>query len=244
MKKISRYIFVIWVVALQVLVSCSEDFGPTGTGWLQIMAPEMDARKETRASTEEIDYLVSVKRDGRLVMSPTRYSQIDGRIALSAATSYVLIAESCTQTEAECYPTSYGQPRYAGEERFAIVAGESTSVFVQCSMVNAAFKVEKDPSFYYVSYEVKATLGNRSLYFTNEEQMGYFNVGSDGTAVLEYEVQAIDADGNIGKGAGAVQLKSRNLSKLNLKAEAIGGLNIVIEYDETFTPVVTDIVVP
>ena len=39
-------------------------------------------------------------------------------------------------------------------------------------------------------------------------------------------------------------LKARNLSKLNLKANSVGYLDIEITYDDTFTPYVTEIIIP
>jgi hypothetical protein len=110
----------------------------------------------------------------------------------------------------------------------------------------AAFQVVKDASFYYTSYTVTATYGERTLTFTSEapDAMGYFNVPAEGTVTLNCTVMATDADGNTGSGSAKLQLQRRNLSKLILKANALGSINVTISYDDTFTPVVTNIVLP
>lgn len=233
------------LVAALLTTSCLGNIEPPqGKGWLRIGKPSMETADATRASTDkEIDYLVSIYRNGVLAMNPVRYSTIAGRISLSAGTSYSLLAESCTMTEAESLPTTYGQPRYAGTSLFSIEANTGTTVYVKCSMANAAFMVVKDASFYYPEFEVTATVGGRSLSFTNEEQMGYFNVGADSTATLHYSVVAVDAEGRIGRGEGEIALRSRNLSKLNLKATSVGYVDVSVSYDDTFTPIVSDIII-
>ncbi len=179
-----------------------------------------------------------------MVMAPIRYSSLSGNIALSAATDYTLLAESCTKTEAEITPTPYGQPRYAGTKDFVIEPNEQTRVKVSCSMANAAFAIVEDESFYYTSYTVRATVGNRTLDFTNEEQMGYFNVDEDTqTTTLSYEVTAIDPWGNTGTGSGIVTLRAKTLSNLHLKGRTLGQLGLEVTYDDTFTPIVTQIVI-
>ena len=175
-------------------------------------------------------------------MSPTRFSTIDGNIPLAEATGYSLFAESCTPAEAESQPTAFGQPRYVGTESFDISANASTNVTVHCAMANAAFQVQKDSSFYYSSYVVTATCDERSLTFTDEETMGYFNVATETATTLNYDVVATDADGNTGRGSGSLQLKARQLSKLTLKANSLGAIELSINYDNSFTPTVYEIV--
>ena len=243
MKKVLLNIFILVFATLPFVVSCMQDFEADQMGWLQIMTPEREEAEAVRSSGDDIDYWVSITKGEDVVKSPQRYSQMTGTISLSAGASYALIAESCTKTEAESFPSIYGQPRYVGIEPFAIVAGESTKVKVRCAMGNAAFKVEKDASFYYTEYKVTATLNHRQLVFDNEQKIGYFNVGDDGTAELQYVVEAKDAQGHTGRGSGVITLKSRNLSKLYLKAASVGYVDVVVEYDDTFTPIVTDIVV-
>lgn len=247
MKRKTHYIFLFLCLAtVWLATSCLSDFESGPKGWLQVGKPTKEAVAETRAEVgdgEEIDYLVSITREGVTMMSPTRFSAISGSIALSAGASYELLAESCTKTEAETQPTMYGQPRYAGRKPFKIEANKSTSVTVKCSMANAAFRIVKDASFYYPEFKVTATVGARTLSFENEEQMGYFNVGEDGTAVLRYEVEAVDAEGRTGRGEGEITLRSRNLSKLCLKASSIGYVDISVSYDDTFTPIITDIII-
>jgi hypothetical protein len=211
-------------------------------GWLHVAPPTKDSTTITR-SGDQIDYLVSIKKGENLIMSPIRYSQIQGAIPLSAGGGYTLLAESCTKTEAESQPSIYGQPRYAGNKAFDIVANESETIKVTCSMANAAFCIVKDPSFYYPEFTVTATLNGRSLTFTDEELMGYFNVGENGTAVLSYHVTATDSEGRPGSGSGTIELKARTLSRLHLKATDLGYIGIEITYDDTFTPSITNVVV-
>ena len=242
MKRQILYTLYICVAAL-TLASCVADIEPMPKGWLHVAPPTKDSTTMTRTDSE-IDYLVSIKNGENLIMSPIRYSQIQGAIPLSAGEDYILLAESCTKTEAEEHPTIYGQPRYAGRsEPFDIEANKSKTVTVRCSMANAAFQVVKDASFYYESFIVTATLNNRTLRFTDEEQMGYFNVSNEGTALLSYQVVATDSEGRPGSGSGEIELKARTLSRLHLKASSLGYIGISVTYDDTFTPSITNVVV-
>lgn len=241
MKRTILYTLYIYVAAL-TLASCVADIEPMPKGWLHVAPPTKDSTTMTRTDSK-IDYLVSIKKGENLIMSPIRYSQIKGAIPLSAGEGYTLLAESCTKTEAESQPTIYGQPRYAGNAAFVIVANESETITVNCSMANAAFCIVKDPSFYYPEFKVTATLNGRSLTFTDEEQMGYFNVGENGTAVLSYHVTATDSEGRPGSGSGTIELKARTLSRLHLKASSLGYIGISVTYDDTFTPTITNVTV-
>ena len=241
MKRTILYTLYIYVAAL-TLASCVADIEPMPKGWLHVAPPTKDSTTITR-SGDQIDYLVSIKKDENMIMSPIRYSQIQGPISLSAGTDYTLLAESCTKTEAEAQPSIYGQPRYAGNVLFDIEANKSKTIKVSCSMANAAFQVVKDASFYYKSFIVTATLNNRTLMFTDEEQMGYFNVGNEGTALLSYQVEATDSEGKTRKGSGTIELKAKTLSRLHLKGSDLGYIGISVTYDDTFTPTVTNVVV-
>ena len=225
-----------------MLASCVADIAPMPKGWLHVAPPTKDSTTITRTDSE-IDYLVSIKKGDNLIMSPIRYSQIQSAIPLSAGGGYTLLAESCTKTEAESQPSIYGQPRYAGNKAFDIVANASKTITVNCSMANAAFCIVKDPSFYYPEFTVTATLNGRKLTFTDEEQMGYFNVGENGTAVLSYHVTATDSEGRPGSGSGTIELKARTLSRLHLKASSLGYIGISVTYDDTFTPTITNVTV-
>lgn len=237
------YRHIIFLLITLLLVGCVNQIEPQAQGWLHIGKPTQESLAETRTSTSEIDYLVSITNNGNVIMNPIRYSIIGNSIPLSAD-KYTLVAESCTKTEAESLPTLYGQPRYAGTESFTISPNQKTSVFVKCSMANAAFKIVKDASFYYTTFKVTATVGHRTLEFSDDETIGYFNVGDNNEATLTYTIEAIDAEGQKGYGSGSLTLKSRNLSKLNLKANSVGYINIEIIYDDTFTPYTTEIVIP
>ena len=241
MKRTILYTLYIYMAAL-TLASCVADIEPMPKGWLHVAPPTKDSTTITR-SGDQIDYLVNIKKDENMIMSPIRYSQIQGPISLSAGTDYTLLAESCTKTEAEAQPSIYGQPRYAGNVLFDIEANKSKTIKVSCSMANAALQVVKDASFYYKSFIVTATLNNRTLMFTDEEQMGYFNVGNEGTALLSYQVEATDSEGKTGKGSGTIELKAKTLSRLHLKGSDLGYIGISVTYDDTFTPTVTNVVV-
>lgn len=235
-------LYILFILTVVLATSCVADLEPLPKGWLHVSPPSRDTSALTR-TTDNIDYLVSIQKGANLIISPVRYSQLSGPIPLSEGTGYNLIAESCTKTEAENQPSIYGQPRYAGSESFDIEANKSKTVTVTCSMANAAFCIMKDESFYYPEFKVTATLNGRSLTFTDEEQMGYFNVGEDGTAVLSYRVEATDNEGRPGTGLGTITLKARTLSRLHLKATDLGYIGIEITYDDTFTPSITNVVV-
>lgn len=235
-------LYILFILTAVLATSCVADLEPLPKGWLHVSPPSRDTSALTR-TTEEIDYLVSIQKGANLIISPVRYSQLSGPIPLSEGTGYNLIAESCTKTEAENQPSIYGQPHYAGSESFDIEANKSKTVTVTCSMANAAFCIKKDESFYYPEFKVTATLNGRSLTFTDEAQMGYFNVGEDGTAILDYKVEATDSEGRPGTGSGTITLKARTLSRLHLKATDLGYIGIEITYDDTFTPSITNVVV-
>ena len=235
-------LYILFILTAVLATSCVADLEPQPKGWLHVSPPSRDTSALTR-TTEEIDYLVSIQKGANLIISPVRYSQLSGPIPLSEGTGYNLIAESCTKTEAENQPSIYGQPRYAGSKSFEIEANKSDTLTVKCSMANAAFCIMKDESFYYPEFKVTATLNGRSLTFTDEEQMGYFNVGEDGTAMLDYKVEATDSEGRPGTGSGTITLKARTLSRLHLKATDLGYIGIEITYDDTFTPSITNVVV-
>ena len=235
-------LYILFILTAVLATSCVADLEPLPKGWLHVSPPSRDTSALTR-TTEEIDYLVSIQKGANLIISPVRYSQLSGPIPLSEGTGYNLIAESCTKTEAENQPSIYGQPRYAGSESFSIEANVETKVSVNCYMANAAFCIKKDESFYYPEFKVTATLNGRSLTFTDEEQMGYFNVGENGTAILDYKVEATDSEGRPGSGSGTITLKARTLSRLHLKATDLGYIGIEITYDDTFTPSITNVVV-
>lgn len=230
------------LAVLMLTTSCIGDLDCETKGWLQVKKPSTNSPAISRAAgDEEIDYLVSVVSNNSVVVSPIRFSAISGHIRLSAG-AYTLMAESCTKNEAENKPTIFGQPRYTGSKPFSIEPNKGTSVFITCTMANAAFKVVKDASFYYTSFTVSATLNGRTLDFTDDSQMGYFNVGEDGTATLAYTVVATDAEGNEGYGSGSIALKARNLSRLHLKGSQLGSIGLSVTYDDTFTPYVTEII--
>lgn len=230
------------LAVLMLTTSCIGDLECETKGWLQVKKPSTNSPAISRAAgDEEIDYLVSVVSNNSVVVSPIRFSAISGHIRLSAG-AYTLMAESCTKNEAENKPTIFGQPRYTGSKPFSIEPNKGTSVFINCTMANAAFKVVKDASFYYTSFTVSATLNGRTLDFTDDSQMGYFNVGEDGTATLAYTVVATDAEGNEGYGSGSIALKARNLSRLHLKGSQLGSIGLSVTYDDTFTPYVTEII--
>jgi hypothetical protein len=236
-------LYILFILTAILATSCVADLEPLPKGWLHVSPPSRDTSALTR-TTEKIDYLVSIQRGANLIISPVRYSQLSGPIPLSEGTGYKLIAESCTKTEAEKLPSIYGQPRYAGgSEPFDIEANKSKTVTVTCSMANAAFCIVKDESFYYPEFTVTATLNGRSLTFKDEERMGYFNVGEDGTAVLDYKVEATDSEGRPGSGRGTIELKARTLSRLHLKASSLGYIGISVTYDDTFTPTITNVTV-
>lgn len=235
-------LYILFILTAVLATSCVADLEPLPKGWLHVSPPSRDTSALTR-TTEKIDYLVSIHKGANLIISPVRYSQLSGPIPLSEGTGYNLIAESCTKTEAENQPSIYGQPRYAGSESFEIEANKSKTVTVTCSMANAAFQVVKDASFYYESFIVTATLNNRTLMFTDEEQMGYFNVGNEDTALLSYQVEATDSEGKTGKGSGTIELKAKTLSRLHLKGSDLGYIGISVTYDDTFTPTITNVTV-
>ena len=238
MEEMKKRIRIAAMAVLLTLTSCVEDMN-VPCGWITIEPP---VKVEETRSVSDIDYLVSINRGNSIIMPPTHYSTLSGKISLPTATDYVLTAESCTKTEAESSPSAYGQPRYAGTKPFEVSTGQSTTVLVSCSMDNAAFQLLTDDSFYYTQYEVEATVGNRTVTLSDTDTMAYFNVDdTTGEATLSYHVTASGPDGETGSSSGQITLKRKTLSRLTLKANAKGQIGIQITYDDTFTPIVTEI---
>lgn len=238
MKQTLRHLLPLCATLL--MTSCVADIEPYAKGWLVIAPPTKATTTGTRTGESgNIDYLVSVTHGTAPVFVELPYSTLNAPIPLTPG-SYTLFAESCTKADAD---TGYGLPRYTGRTDFSITSGEPTTAKVHCTMANAAFQVVKDPTFYYESFAVNVTAPRR-LTFTNEEQMGYFNVNEDGTeTVLHYTVTATGPGNQTGTGEGIVKLKARTLSKLTLKAIAPGHINLVVTYDDTFTTTITQVVI-
>ena len=73
-------------------VACDNQIEQEEIGWLHISKPTNEVIDDTRAtSNQDIDYMVSITQGDEIIMSPIRFSAIDGCIPLSAGTGYTLL---------------------------------------------------------------------------------------------------------------------------------------------------------
>ena len=189
-----KQILIISLVGLLLFSACSDNDSPTfssETGEISFTVVDTTEVKTTRASldVDVNEFKVSLTRGNYSVFSNKRYGDIVGNSILCAARpNYLLIAESCSEEEAESANDGWGQFRVAGEQAFAVVANQSKTVTVNCglmsSSVNVGFSefVEDTNPTYSVEFHATDDV-ERCLTFDESNyssKTAYFNVGETG----------------------------------------------------------------
>ena len=193
MNKYVLYIFPL--MGLLSFVSCTNDEDPilsNETGEIRFSVVDTTAVEITTKAPFGLDvndFEVSLSRGNESVFSGRKYGDIAGEtIPCSASDGYVLTAESCEEAEAESANSGWGQARVYGEEAFAVVAGESKTVTVECGLANSSVEVDFSDfiksTYQEYSMEIHTSdAPDRS--FTLDEvnhsyKTAYFNVGESG----------------------------------------------------------------
>lgn len=190
-----QIIYILSLMGLLSFVACTNDNNLTlseETGEISFSVVDTtEVSNSTRASldVDVNEFKVSLTRGNYSVFSNKRYGDIVGTSFLCAARpDYSLIAESCSEEEAESANDGWGQFRVAGKQAFAVVAHQSTTVTVNCGLMSSSVNVELSDfvtdtnSTYSIEFHATDDL-ERSLTFDESNyssKTAYFNVGESG----------------------------------------------------------------
>ena len=213
-----KYLFIFCHILL--LVSCSEkemDLSPShgvpaeeeeqmGSIELTLTGERKTRATTTTISKEQADnFLITIYKGSDIYRETALLKNMNTR--LSAGYGYKVAAESCSEATAESSNDGWGERRYAGTSApFAVKAGQTTPVSVNCSVANAgiAFVFDETVSSYFTGgFRVSITEGSRNIVFdrytgglsadgniTQDSQVAYYNVGEDGTRTITYNIHA------------------------------------------------------
>lgn len=177
-------------------VSCTNDEDPilsNETGEIRFSVVDTTAVEiTTKASFNNLDkneFKVNLTHGNKSYLSNRRYGDIAGTsITCSAGEGYLLTAVSCTEAEAESAENGWGQARVYGEKSFAVVAGETKTVTVECGLVNSSIDVDFSDfiksTYKEYSMEIHTSDAPDRSFTLNEVnhsyKTAYFNVGESG----------------------------------------------------------------
>ena len=190
-----RILYILSLMALLSFVACTNDNNLTlsdETGEISFSVVDTtEVNNSTRASldVDVNEFKVSLTRGNYSVFSNKRYGDIVGNSILCAARpNYLLIAESCSEEEAESANDGWGQFRVAGEQAFAVVANQSKTVTVNCGLMSSSVNVEfsefvedTNPTYsveFHASDDIERCLTFDESNYSSKT--AYFNVGETG----------------------------------------------------------------
>lgn len=198
-----QILYILSLMGLLSFVSCTNDEDPilsNETGEIRFSVVDTTAVEITTKAPFGLDvnkFKVNLTRGNEPVFSGI-YGDIAGETrTCSAGSDYMLTAVSCTEAEAESANSGWGQARVYGEKSFAVVAGETKTVTVECGLVNSSVDVDFSDfiksTFEEYSIELYAndTPNRPHLMFdeTNYRyKTAYFNVGESGERTLSYTI--------------------------------------------------------
>ena len=233
MNKQILYLFSL--MGLLSFAACTNDEDPilsNETGEIRFSVVDTTAVEiTTKASFSNLDkneFKVSLSHGNKSYLSNRRYGDIAGTsITCSAGEGYLLTAVSCTEAEAESANYGWGQARVYGEKSFAVVAGETDTVTVECGLVNSSVDVDFSDfiksTFKEYSIELYADdAPNRPLTFdkTNYKyKTAYFNVGESGERTLSYTINV----SSLKPYKGTLKVERADAWKLLIKVEGEAG---------------------
>ena len=251
MKRYKVYTVLISALTAFLLVGCAAESDPfltpeqlDGEGRIAINVAA-DGKMQTRAGKplseeQKNQYLITVRQGNVLYVYAKVLSQLtEADLTVPAGYNYSVIAESCSERDAESKPNQYGQPRLVGTSAlFPVVKGETTTVDVTCTPANAGVKVRVDETFSEVfsSYQMTVKAGSRQLSFSpsNASTTGYYNVPKTGLT-LSYQLTATRIEG--GEPAtvsSTVVMQQGMITQLTLRSTPKGTIQLGITYDDTF----------
>ena len=222
-------------MGLLSFVSCTNDEDPilsNETGEIRFSVVDTTAVEITTKAPFGLDvndFEVSLSRGNEPVFSGRKYSDIAGEtITCSASDGYVLTAESCEEAEAESANSGWGQARVYGEKSFAVVAGETDTVTVECGLVNSSVDVDFSDfiksTFEEYSIELYANDTPNRPHLTFDEtnyryKTAYFNVGESGERTLSYTINV----SSLKPYQGTLKVRRADAWKLLIKVEGEAG---------------------
>ena len=233
MNKHILYLFPL--MGLLSFVSCTNDEDPilsNETGEIRFSVVDTTAVEITTKAPFGLDvndFEVSLSRGNEPVFSGRKYSDIAGEtITCSASDGYVLTAESCEEAEAESANSGWGQARVYGKKSFAVVAGETDTVTVECGLVNSSVDVDFSDfiksTFEEYSIELYANDTPNRPHLTFDEtnyryKTAYFNVGESGERTLSYTINV----SSLKPYQGTLKVRRADAWKLLIKVEGEAG---------------------
>ena len=188
-------LYILPLMGLLSFVSCTNDEDPVlsnATGEIRFSVVDTTAVEiTTKAPFSNLDkneFKVNLTHGNKSYLSNRRYGDIAGTsITCSAGEGYLLTAVSCTEAEAESANSGWGQARVYGEKSFAVVAGETDTVTVECGLVNSSVDVDFSDfiksTYKEYSVEVHTDEPYRSFTFNKANhnvKTAYYNVGESG----------------------------------------------------------------
>ena len=186
-------LYILPLMGLLSFVSCTNDEDPipsNATGEIRFSVVDTTAVEITTKAPFGLDvnkFKVNLTRGNEPVFSGI-YGDIAGETrTCSAGSDYMLTAVSCTEAEAESANSGWGQARVYGEKSFAVVAGETDTVTVECGLVNSSVDVDFSDFIKstYKEYSVEIHTDEPYRSFTlnkanHNVKTAYYNVGESG----------------------------------------------------------------
>lgn len=233
MNKHILYLFPL--MGLLSFAACTNDEDPVlsnETGEIRFSVVDTTAVEITTKAPFGLDvndFEVSLSRGNESIFSNRKYGDIAGEtITCSASDGYVLTAESCEEAEAESANSGWGQARVYGKKSFAVVAGETDTVTVECGLVNSSVDVDFSDfiksTFEEYSIELYANDTPNRPHLTFDEtnyryKTAYFNVGESGERTLSYTINV----SSLKPYQGTLKVRRADAWKLLIKVEGEAG---------------------
>ena len=218
-KQIHLSLITLLYAGVMVLASCANEVDPfssseqkseEGTGTLEIsLEGNAATRATTKVSAEEAKkFLITIFKgmgaSQQTIKPATLLEELGTSLRLDAGYGYSIMAQSCTEEDAEKESQGWGKRRYVGtSQSFAIIAGQTTKVSVPCKVANGGISAYFDPSITasFSNYNATITIKNdagetvRNLVFDKSNcdykegddiirgKIAYFNIPEEGRSV-------------------------------------------------------------
>lgn len=213
----------------------------------------LTGERKTRATTTTIskeqadNFLVTIYKGSDVYRETSLLKNMNKRI--SAGYGYSIFAESCSEATAESSNDGWGERRYSGTSpQFAVKAGETTPVSINCSVANAGVEVvfDKTVSTYFTGgFYVSITEGSRYIEFnrytgglsaegitTQESEVAYFNVGEDDTRTITYHIHAVSPRKTLDRDV-EITLTRKSIFRIRINYEMSSfSFNITVDEEE------------
>ncbi|MBR4645073.1 MAG: DUF4493 domain-containing protein [Bacteroidaceae bacterium] len=251
MNRYKVYMVLIAALTAFLMIGCQAENDPfdlpveqEGTGRIALHITA-DGKMQTRAPKTLTDeqknqYLITIRQGNVYYVDAKVLSQLATTdLTVPAGYGYMVMAESCSASDAISKPTIYGQPRLVGTSAtFPVVKDETSTANVLCTPANAGVMVTAaDETFneIFSDYVMTVSLGSRELTFTPENAsiVGYYNVSS--TANLSYSLTATRREnGETASVSSTAVLQQGRITQLSLRSTPKGTITLGITYDDTF----------